>query len=102
MSFSNPIQIVHRPVFNETSPLISKREAGHPSRQWIRHRDNTAQLDAMARNIRLLQFQLDSLKKRGGADSDATTIRVYLCGDGVNEAGYYLLQGVRDPDQTPA
>lgn len=26
--------------------------------------------------------------------------RVYLCGDGVHEAGYYLLRGLRDPDQT--
>lgn len=97
MSFSNPIQIINRPVFNESSGLISRRERDHPDRQWRKHHENTNQLDSMVRTIRLLQYQLDTLKKRGGAEPEQ--IRVQLCVDGVPT--YYLLYGEVDPDQTP-
>lgn len=100
MSATNPIVILRGPKFVETSAQQSQRDIDSLPKSWRKHQTSAKTLEALTESVRLLQMQLNMLRKFGAGDS-MEKIRMLLCDSVTGESKYYLVAAEEDPDQTP-
>lgn len=99
MDFTNPVPSSGIPKFHEASSQRSPRDSEALTAHWRKQQKAAARVDALTRNMALMNRNIARIRRSVGGQSDLSQIRVQLCVDGVPT--YYLLYGEVDPDQTP-